>query len=62
VLREFKTLREKDVLNLAMKGLCEIILKASLDDIDKLNEQYSELYTRRMAIIAAELEAPFDCD
>ena len=61
-MTHFKTLKEKDVLSLAMKGLCEVILKAPLHELDRLNEQYSEMHQRRKKILAAETDAPFDCD
>ena len=31
-------------------------------EVDRLNEQYSEMHQRRKKILAAETDAPFDCD
>jgi len=61
-MTNFKTLREKDVLALAMKGQCEIILKAPMQELDRLNEQYSEMLQRRKKILEDEADCPFDVD
>ena len=61
-MRAFKTIREKDVLAYACKGICEAIVRAPMEDLDRLNEQFSEMHERRKAIRTEEAEAPFECD
>ena len=58
----FETISEKEVLAYAMKGLCEVIIRAPMQDLDGLNAKFDEMYQRRNTILAAEAEAPFDCD
>jgi len=62
MIRGFSSISEKDVLAYACKGICEVILKAPLSELDNLNQQYSEMYQRRKAILAEEADAPFECD
>ena len=58
-MKGLSTISEKDILNYAIKGLCERILKAPFDELDALNAQFYEMYHRRQEILADEREAPF---
>ena len=60
-MSRFNTIAEIDVLGYAMKGICEVILKAPYLELDRLNEQYNEIYQFRKDLINKD-EAPFDCD
>ena len=59
-MNDLRTISEKEILSYAMKGICESIIRAPLGiELDRLNEQFEEMYKRKKQIENDEKTAPF---